>query len=75
MEWNGISDTPGWISGAQMLWCALSIVDGSARRGATHIDGVALAVARLRKEATYPELVGRRGRARLVVEGLEPSPS
>ena len=35
--------------------------DGSARPGAT------LAVARRRKERTFPELVGRRGRARLVV--------
>ena len=72
MEWNGISDTPGWISGAQLLWtphwCVLSIANGSARRRAAHTDGVALGAARGRKDATYPELVGRRGGARLVVE-------
>ena len=41
--------------------------DGSARPGSAHNDGAALVVARRRKERTYPELVGRRGRARLVV--------
>ena len=46
--------------------CALH-ANGSARRGAAHTDGVALTAARRRKEATNPELVGRRGRARLVV--------
>ena len=41
--------------------------DGTARPGAAHRDGVALASARRLKERTYPELVGRGGRARLVV--------
>ena len=41
--------------------------DGTARPGAAHIDGVALQVARRRKERTYPELVGPRTRSRLVV--------
>ena len=41
--------------------------DGTARRGAAHTDGVALATARRQKERTYPELVGPRARARLVV--------
>ena len=50
------------------LVCALH-ANGSARRGAAHTDGVAFTVAR--KEATYPELVGRRGRARLVVLAVE----
>ena len=50
---------------------------------AAHTDGVALTAARRRKEATYPELWGVRGRARLVVLAVEvgaggrlkPSPS
>ena len=41
--------------------------DGSAHPGSAHRDGTALAVARRREERTYPELVGRRARARLVV--------
>ena len=41
--------------------------DGSARRGAAHNEGVAISVAERRKEQRYPELVGRRVRARLVV--------
>ena len=41
--------------------------DGSAIRGAPNSDGIALALARRRKERTYPELVGPRHRARLVV--------
>ena len=41
--------------------------DGSARRGAATRPGMALEQARRRKEATYPELVGDDGRARLVV--------
>ena len=36
--------------------------DGTARPGAAHIDGVALQVARRRKERTYPELVFQTGR-------------
>ena len=45
--------------------------DGSARRGASVEDGVALTAARRRKEHRYPELVGPRSRARLVVVGVE----
>ena len=41
--------------------------DGSATAGARDNDGAALVRARRRKERTYPELVGRRARARLVV--------
>ena len=41
--------------------------DGSPRRGAAHTDGVTLVAARRRKERTYPEFVGPRSRARLVV--------
>ena len=41
--------------------------DGSARPGTADNDGAALVAARRRKERTNPELVGRRGRARLVV--------
>ena len=41
--------------------------DGTARLGAAHIDGAALVVARRRKERAYPELVGPRSRAKLVV--------
>ena len=43
--------------------------NGEAR--SAHVDGVALSAARRRKERTYPELVGRPGRARLVVLGVE----
>ena len=39
--------------------------DGTTRPA--RVDGVALAVARRRKKRTYPELVGRQARARLVV--------
>ena len=52
------------------LVCALH-ANGSARRGAAHTDGVVLTAARRRKDSTYPELVGRRGRARLVVLAVE----
>ena len=45
--------------------------DGSARTGAARRDGVALAAARRAKERRYPELVGRRARARLVVLAVE----
>ena len=41
--------------------------DGSATVGARDNDGAALVRARRRKERTYPELVVRRARARLVV--------
>ena len=41
--------------------------DGTARPGAAHIDGAALVVARCRKERAYPELVGPRSRAKMVV--------
>ena len=41
--------------------------DGTARPGAAHIDGAALVVARRRKGRAYPELVGPRSRAKLVV--------
>ena len=45
--------------------------DGTARRGAADVDGVALEAARKRKARTYPELVGVHRRARLVVIALE----
>ena len=45
--------------------------DGSARTGAARRDGVTLAAARRAKELRYPELVGRRARARLVVLAVE----
>ena len=41
--------------------------DGSARPHAADVVGVALSPRRRRKELTYPELVGPRSRARLVV--------
>ena len=50
--------------------CALHR-DGTPRRRAdTHV-GVALQAARKRKERTFPELFGPRGRAQLVVVALE----
>ena len=45
--------------------------DGSARRGASGEDGMALTAARRRKERRYPELVGTRSWARLLVAGVE----
>ena len=45
--------------------------DGTARLGTADTDGTALTAARRRKERTYPELVGTRGRARLVVSAGE----
>ena len=41
--------------------------DGTARPGAAQNDGVALRVARRRKERKYPELSGHNNRCRLVV--------
>ena len=41
--------------------------DGTARPGAARNDGVALRVARRRKERRYPELSGHNNRCRLVV--------
>ena len=43
--------------------------NGAARR--VHEDGAALEATRRAKERRYPELVGRPGRARLVVLGVE----
>ena len=53
--------------------------DGSARPHAADVDGVALSPRRRRKELTYPELVGPRSMARLVVlagevDGGQPRP-
>ena len=45
--------------------------DGRPRRGAADRDGVALMAARKRKEQSYPELLGARCRARLVVLAVE----
>ena len=45
--------------------------DGTPLRRAAVEDGVALTVVALRKSRTYPELVGPRARARLVVMGVE----
>ena len=45
--------------------------DGTARRRADQIDGVALMDARRRKERTHPELAGHNRRARLVVLVVE----
>ena len=45
--------------------------DGTARPGTATRDGAAMVTARRRKEATYPELVGPRSRAKLVVLALE----
>ena len=45
--------------------------DGTARRHAARRNGIALEAARRAKERKYPELVGRGGRARLVVVGAE----
>ena len=41
--------------------------DGTAREGAANRNGVAIRSAHRRKERTYPELAGARGRARLVI--------
>ena len=45
--------------------------DGTARRRAADHNGAALEEARRKKERTYPELAGDRGRARLVVLAAE----
>ena len=45
--------------------------DGTARARAANHDGAALEDARRRKEATFPELPGEGGRARLVVLAAE----
>ena len=63
------------FGGAQLavdttLVCALRR-DGNPSRNAADEDGVALRRARQRKERTYPELVGHRARARLVVLTVE----
>ena len=68
-----VADGLPLIGGAQLA-VDTSIVstlhaNGEPRR--VHVDGVALAAARQRKEWRYPELVGLRGRARLVVLDVE----
>ena len=45
--------------------------DGTARRRAADHNGAALEDARRKKDRTYPELAGDRGRARLVVLAAE----
>ena len=52
------------------LVCALHC-DGSLHRGAADAVGVVAQAARRRKERTYPEIVGPRSRARLVVLAVE----
>ena len=52
------------------LVCAMHC-DGSPHLGAAERDGVVLETARRRKERRYPELVGPRSRARLVVLTVE----
>ena len=59
-----------WQGGAQLA-ILVSHRDGSARRGAVSRPGFALEQARRRKEATYPELVGNDGRARVMVFVVE----
>ena len=56
-----IADGLPLFGGAQLA------VDATARPGAAHTDGAVLALARRRKERTYPELIGRNATARLVV--------
>ena len=70
-----VADGLPLFGGAQLavdttLVCALRR-DGNPTRNAVDEDGVALRRARHRKERTYPELVGRRARARLVVIAVE----
>ena len=52
------------------LVCALHR-DGVPRRAAAERDGVALQLARRKKESTYPEFFGPRRRAHLVVVAIE----
>ena len=52
------------------LVCALH-EDGRPRRRAAELDGVALQAAERKKVTTYPELVGPRSRAKLVVLAVE----
>ena len=63
------------FGGAQLamdttLVCALHR-DGTPVGRAAETDGVALKTARRRKERPYPELLGRRARAKLVVLAVE----
>ena len=58
----------GWVQLALDTTLVSPIhAEGTARPGAAQRDGVALVSARRLKERTYPELVGRGARARLVV--------
>ena len=52
------------------LECALR-EDGRPRRRAAELDGVALQAAERKKVTTYPELVGPRSRAKLIVLAVE----
>ena len=73
--------TTHWMGeGLRSLWTGSAIDttmvsplrrDGTARPRAANHDGAVLEVARRRKEATYPELSGENGRARLVVLAAE----
>ena len=70
-----VVDGPPLFGGAQLavdttLVCALR-TDGQPTTRAAVEDGARVTRARRRKEATYPELVGRHARARLVVLGVE----
>ena len=70
-----VSDWLPWFRGAQLAIDTTLIsflhCDGTARPGTADTDGAALMAAGRRKERTYSELVGPRGRARLVVCLLE----
>ena len=52
------------------LVCALH-ADGTPRRNAALVDGVALKAAKRKKVRAYPELVGPNSRAQLVVLAVE----
>ena len=70
-----IADGLPLFGGAQLAVDATLVsplhCDGSAHPGAAHTDGAVLALARRRKERTYPELIDRNARARLVVLAVE----
>ena len=68
-----VADGLPLFGGAQLAMDAALVLreDGTARRRAAQVDGVALGGARRRKEQVYTELLGHHHRARLVVLAVE----
>ena len=59
------------FGGAQLAIDTMIVSTANGEGRSAHVDGAALSAARRRKKRTYPELIGRARRARLVVLSVD----